>query len=66
MRKLLVGMEVRTLFIESDSPSENGYIESFNNKMRDELPNKGRIDTIREAKISYGPLNQAAQKSEAE
>ena len=28
---------VKTLFIEPGSPLENGYIESFNGKLRDEL-----------------------------
>ena len=28
---------VKTLFIERGSPWENGYIESFNGKLRDEL-----------------------------
>jgi putative transposase len=30
---------VKTLFIEPGSPWENGYIESFNGKLRDELLN---------------------------
>jgi len=30
---------VQTLFIEPGSPWENGYIESFNGKFRDELLN---------------------------
>jgi len=28
---------VKTLFIEPDSPWENGYNESFNGKLRDEV-----------------------------
>ena len=39
VRKWLNQMEVKTLFIEPGSPWENGYIESFNGKMRDELLN---------------------------
>jgi len=31
---------VKTLFIEKGSPWENGYIESFNGKLRDELLNR--------------------------
>jgi len=30
-------MSIRPLFIKPGSPWENGYIESFNGKMRDEL-----------------------------
>jgi len=36
-RKWLNRLGVKTLFIERDSPWENGYIESFNGKLRDEL-----------------------------
>ena len=42
---------VRTLFIEPGSPWENGYIESFNGKLRDELLNGEIFDTILEAQI---------------
>jgi transposase InsO family protein len=42
---------VRTLYIEPGSPWENGYIESFNGKLRDELLNGEIFDTILEAKI---------------
>jgi transposase InsO family protein len=37
VRKWLNRLGVRTLFIERGSPWENGYMESFNSKMRDEI-----------------------------
>ncbi len=37
IRKWLARMGVKTFFIERGSPWENGYIESFNGKLRDEL-----------------------------
>ena len=37
VRHWLEKIGVRTLFIEPGSPWENGYIESFNGKLRDEL-----------------------------
>ena len=37
VRDYLRDSGVRTLFIEPGSPWENGYIESFNGKLRDEL-----------------------------
>jgi putative transposase len=37
IRKWLARLGVKTLFIEPGSPWENGYIESFNGKLRDEL-----------------------------
>jgi len=42
---------VKTLFIERGSPWENGYIESFNGKMRDELLNREIFTTLEEAKV---------------
>ena len=37
VRKFLSRLSVRPLFSKPGSPWENGYIESFNGKMRDEL-----------------------------
>jgi transposase InsO family protein len=51
VRKWLNQMEVKTLFIEPGSPWENGYIESFNGKMRDELLNREIFTTLEEAKV---------------
>jgi transposase InsO family protein len=42
---------VKTLFIEPGSPWENGYIESFNGKLRDELLNGEIFYTLTEAKV---------------
>ena len=39
----------QTLFIEPGSPRENGYIESFNGKLRDELLNREIFTTLLEA-----------------
>ena len=44
-------LDVQTLFIEPGSPWENGYVESFIGKMRDELLNLERFDTLDEAKV---------------
>ena len=40
----------KTLFIEPGSPWENGYCESFNGKLRDELLNGEIFYTLKEAK----------------
>ena len=40
-----------TLFIEPGSPWENGFIESFNGKLRDELLNVELFDTLLEARV---------------
>ncbi len=39
------------MFIELGSPSENGYIESFIGKLRDELLNRDIFTTLLEAKV---------------
>ena len=51
IRKWLNNLGVKTLFIEPGSPWENGYIESFNGKLRDELLNREVFTTLLEAKI---------------
>jgi len=51
VRRWLNDLEVTTLFIEPGSPWENGYIESFNGKLRDELLNREVFTTLIEAKI---------------
>ena len=51
MSDLLPRVEVKTLFIEQGSPSENGYVESFNGKLRDELLNGEIFDTLMEAMV---------------
>ena len=42
---------MRTLFIEPGSPWENGYVESFNGKLRDELLSRKVFTTLTEAQI---------------
>ncbi len=42
---------VKTLYIEPGSPWENGYNESFNGKLRDELLNGEIFYTLREAQV---------------
>jgi len=51
IRKWLERLEIKTLFIEPGSPWENGYIESFNGKLRDELLNREIFTTLIEAKV---------------
>jgi len=51
VRKWLNRMGVKTLFIEPGSPWENGYIESFNGKMRDELLDREIFNTLEEARV---------------
>ena len=51
VREWLGRLQVKTLYIEPASPWENGYIESFNGKLRDELLNREVFDTLLEAQV---------------
>ncbi len=51
VREWLSKIGVQTLFIEPGSPWENGYIESFNGKFRDELLNGEIFTTLLEARV---------------
>ena len=51
IRKWLGNLGVKTLYIEPGSPWENGYIESFNSKLRDELLNGEIFTTLIEARV---------------
>lgn len=51
IRQWLKDLDVQTAFIEPGSPWENGYIESFNGKFRDELLNREIFDTVFEARV---------------
>lgn len=44
-------LELKPLFIQPGSPWENGYCESFNGKLRDELLNGEIFYSLKEAKI---------------
>jgi len=58
LREWLGKLKVKPLFIEPGSPWENGYIESFNGKMRDELLNREIFYTLREAQILPAPCRR--------
>jgi len=51
IRRWLARIGVKTLFIERGSPWENGYVESFNGKLRDELLNREIFTTLTEARV---------------
>ncbi len=51
LREWLIDLEVRPLFIQPGSPWENGYIESFNGKLRDELLDREVFETLFEARV---------------
>ena len=51
VRSWLPRVGVQTLFIEPGSPWENGYCESFNGKLRDELLNGEIFYSLKEVQI---------------
>lgn len=51
VREWLERLSVQTLFIEPGCPWENGYVESFNGKLRDELLNREIFYTLTEAQV---------------
>jgi putative transposase len=51
LRRWLAAVGSKTLYIEPGSPWENGYCESFNGKLRDELLNGEIFYTLREAQV---------------
>ncbi|MEM8643619.1 MAG: IS3 family transposase [Pseudomonadota bacterium] len=51
VRDWIAKVGAKTLFIEPGSPWENGYNESFNGKLRDELLNAELFNDLREAKV---------------
>jgi putative transposase len=51
VRGWLSRLSVGPLFIEKGSPWENGYIESFNGKLRDELLNGEIFYSLKEAQV---------------
>lgn len=51
VRDWLEKTEVETLFIQPGSPWENGYNESFNGRLRDELLNREVFYTLKEAQV---------------
>jgi len=51
VREWLAKVGVTTLFIEPGSPWENGYVESFNGRLRAEFLACEQFDTLLEAKV---------------
>ena len=51
VKKWLADNKVGTLYVEPGSPWENGYIESFHGRLRDELLNRELFYSVSEAKV---------------
>ena len=53
VRQWIAAVGVRTSFIEPGSPWENGNIESFNARLRDELLNGDIFNTLKDARVLF-------------
>ncbi len=51
VRDRIAAVGTKTAYIEPGSPWENGYVESFNARFRDELLNREIFYALREAQI---------------
>src|SRR5213594_4024324 len=51
VQEWIAAVGTKTAYIERGSPWENGYVESFNARLRDELLNGEIFYTLREARI---------------
>ncbi len=58
VRRCLMYLGVKTVYIEPGSPWENGYIESFNGKLRDVLFNREIFDTLIRGKNTCGTMEE--------
>jgi putative transposase len=51
MQGWLKAQEIKTLYIKPGSPWENGHIESFHDKLRDECLNRELFGNLHEARV---------------
>ena len=51
LRTWLTTMKIKTLYIETGSPWQNGFIESFHNRLRDECLNREVLLSVTEAQV---------------
>ena len=58
VRAWLGRVGAKTLYIEPGSPWENGYVESFNGKLRDELLDREIFYALREAQVPTARYRQ--------
>jgi putative transposase len=62
VRRWLARLGVQTLYIEPESPWENGYNESFNGKLRDELLNGEIFYSTHSGSRSFQPTSGSRSK----
>ncbi len=58
MQQWLAGQQIRTLYIEPGSPWQNGFVESFHGRFRDECLNREQPHTLTEARVAIEDYRQ--------
>tara|TARA_B000000557_G_scaffold215473_1_gene182143 strand:+ start:1091 stop:1318 length:228 start_codon:yes stop_codon:yes gene_type:complete len=54
LRRWLAEKRIKTIYIEPGSPCHNGYVESFNARLREECLNREQPWTLTEARVVIG------------
>jgi transposase InsO family protein len=53
VQRWLAGNQIKTIYIEPASPWQNGFVESFHGRFRDECLNREQIWTLIEARVIF-------------
>lgn len=58
VQRWLKANQIKTLYIEPGSPWQNGFVESFHGRFRDECLNREQLWTLTEARVVVGDYRQ--------
>lgn len=58
VQQWLKAKAIRTIYIEPGSPWQNGFVESFHGRFRDECLNREQLWTLTEARVVVGDFRQ--------
>ena len=58
MQRWLKENRIQTIYIEPDSPWQNGFVGSFHGRFRDECLNREQLWTLTEARVVVGDFRQ--------
>ena len=59
MQRWLKEHLIKTIYIEPGSPWQNGFVESFHGRFRDECLNREQLWTLTETRVVVGDLASA-------
>jgi len=58
VQRWLAEQKIKTIYIEPGSPWQNGFVESFHGRFRDECLNREQLWTLTEARVVVGDFRQ--------